>query len=307
MRGSYDVSRRQERYSRNEPELPENLDFKDLPRGVRAELKGLSPENATIVGQHLIMAGKLIEEDPELAFDHAYAAKERAPRLQVVREALGETAYAAGHYDVALTEFRAVRRMSGGNEYVAAMADSERALGRYSDALKLIKEGLLAADNAFDVIELRLVEAGVRADRGQLGEAARLLQSTIKTVGTRGSKLERARLRYGYADMLERLGDTEGAEKWFKTVVALDPEQETDAHQRLAALQGVELLEDEVFYDEYEEPEEEADAKDENAEDAQEPEDAELDASDPAETEAAEENPAEDVEQEEEPEGGPQA
>ena len=73
---------------------------------------------------------------------HAEAARRRAARLSITREATGETAYAAGEYQVALHEFRALRRMQGGTEYLAAMADCERALGRPEKALKLIREGL---------------------------------------------------------------------------------------------------------------------------------------------------------------------
>ena len=63
--------------------------------------------------RHLVVAGQLIEDDPELAYAHAEAARRRAARLPIVREAAAETAYAAGRYAVALSEFRALRRMTG--------------------------------------------------------------------------------------------------------------------------------------------------------------------------------------------------
>jgi tetratricopeptide (TPR) repeat protein len=198
------------------------------------------------------MAGRLVDEDPQTALQHAQAAKNRAPRLQITREALGETAYAAERFDIALTEFRAVRRMSGADDYLAAMADCERALGRSEAALKLVKEGLEKSSSVFDTVELRLVEAGVRAERGQIREAARLLEAEIQNTGTRGSKQARARLRYAYADLLDRIGDKEGAEIWFKSAAILDPGEETDAAERLAALQGVVI---EYDYDEDDEVE----------------------------------------------------
>ena len=106
----------------NEPEAPE-INSKDIPRSVRAELKSLPKELANTVAAHLVAAGELIEVDPERAYAHAEAAKRRAARLSLAREALAETAYAAGHYDVALTEFRALRRMTGSPDYLAVLAD----------------------------------------------------------------------------------------------------------------------------------------------------------------------------------------
>ena len=223
----------------NEPETPKGLDLRQLPRGVRAELRGLTAELAEIVGAHLLMAGRLIDTDPELAYAHAEAARRRAARLPITREAAAETAYAAGDFATALTEFRALRRMSGGNEYLPAMADCERALGRYQAALKLVREGLAAEPDAAQQIELRLVEAGVRTDTGQAAEALRLLRNEIEVIGARGTKVARARLRYAYADLLERMGDDEQAERWFDAVVRLDVDGSTDAVDRVAAIRGI--------------------------------------------------------------------
>ena len=228
----------------NEPETPKGLDLRQLPRGVRAELRGLTAELAEVVGAHLLMAGQLIDTDPELAYAHAEAARRRAARLPITREAAAETAYAAGDFSTALTEFRALRRMSGGNEYLPAMADCERALGRHQAALKLIKEGLASEPEAPAQIELRLVEAGIRADTGHVDEALRLLRNEIESIGTRGTKMARARLRYAYADLLERTGDGDQAERWFDAVVRLDPDQETDAADRAAALRGLVIVYD---------------------------------------------------------------
>ncbi len=223
----------------NEPETPKGLDLRQLPRGVRAELRGLTSEHAEAVGAHLLMAGQLIDTDPELAFAHAEAARRRAARLPITREAAAETAYAAGDYSTALSEFRALRRMRGGNEYLPAMADCERALGRYQAALKLLREGLSANPEMAELIELRLVEAGIRVETGNADEALRLLRAEIEQVGARGPKLSRARLRYAYADLLEQMGEGDQAERWFDAVVRLDPDQSTDAADRADALRGL--------------------------------------------------------------------
>ena len=221
------------------------MDLRDLPRGVRAELRGLSPEIAQIVGAHLLKAGELIDTDPQLAHAHAEAARRRAARLSVTREATAEAAYAAGEYQVALAELRALRRMNGGNEFIAVMADCERALGHPDKALKLIKEGLAEQPEFRQRVELRLVEAGARLDLGQEAEALRLLKHEIEASSGKGSRAARASLRYGYADLLEHTGDADGAERWFAAAAALDEEGVTDAGDRVSALQGLVLEVDE--------------------------------------------------------------
>lgn len=231
------------------------MDLKELPRAVRAELRGLTAELAEIVGAHLLMAGKLIDTDPELAYAHAEAARRRASRLAVTREATGETAYAAGEYAVALNEFRALRRMNGGTDYLAAMADCERALGHPEKALKLVKEGINANPEFAERVELRLVEAGCRIDMGQIDEAVRLLKAELESAAGRGSRIARARLRYGFADVLEQNGQTNAAERWFAAAAVLDTDGLTDADERVARLQGVvlEIDEDALVGDEPEE------------------------------------------------------
>lgn len=228
-----------------EPPLPKDFDSRELPRGVRAELRGLSSELAEQAGAHLLMAGRTIDTDPALALQHAEAAKRRAGRLPIVREAVGEAAYAAGEFGVALSEFRAVRRMTGSDAYLAAMADCERALHRPQAALKLVREGLAGSPEADIRVELRLVEAGLRSDSGQVAEALRLLQAEIEDLGARGTKVARARLRYAYADLLERTGSIEQAERWFAAADRLDPDQSTDAADRLASLRGIVIEYDE--------------------------------------------------------------
>ena len=75
----------------NEPSLPEGVDTRVLHRAVRAELRSLPKDLAEIVAGHLVVAGQLVDEDPELAYAHAEAARRRAARLPIVREAAAET------------------------------------------------------------------------------------------------------------------------------------------------------------------------------------------------------------------------
>ena len=71
--------------------MPEGVDVSTLHRAVRAELRGLPKELEAIVAGHLVAAGELIDTDPELAYAHAEAARRRAARLPIVREAAAET------------------------------------------------------------------------------------------------------------------------------------------------------------------------------------------------------------------------
>ena len=159
---------------RNEPPIPEGVDSRSLHAAVRAELRSLPKELAEIVAAHLVVAGRLVDDDPELAYAHAEAARRRAARLPIVREAAAETAYAAGLYDVALTEFRALRRMTGTPDYLPVMADCERALGRPHNALKLAREADRAGLDPALRIEMIIVEAGARRDLGQDHESRRI-------------------------------------------------------------------------------------------------------------------------------------
>lgn len=236
----------------NEPETPD-IDPRDVPRNVRAELKSLPKELAATVGAHLVAAGELIETDPEAAYAHAEAAKRRAARLPIAREALAETAYAAGHFDVALTEFRALRRMTGSPDYIAVLADCERALGRPEAALKLVREGEQTLKDPALLIELKIVQAGARADSGQQAEALRLLANEIESPRGVVPKPAQARLRYAYAALLLEQGDQEAAQDWFTAAARIDPEG-TDALDRLDELNGFVLITD--FDDDDEEAEE---------------------------------------------------
>lgn len=222
-----------------EPQLPEDVDTRTLHRAVRAELRSLPKDLAETVAGHLVMAGRLVDEEPELAYAHAEAARRRAARLPIVREAAAETAYAAGRYDVALSEFRALRRMTGTDDHLPVMADCERALGRPQNALKLAREaGRRPLDPALRV-EMIIVEAGARADLDQHAEAQRVLERAQP--GDRpgpGLELPYARLRYAYADVLLRAGRSGEARDWFARAAGLDPEQETDAAGRVDELDG---------------------------------------------------------------------
>jgi len=217
------------------PDLPEDITGKELDRSVANQLKGLPEKLASRIARHLAAAGLYIDEDPELAYQHAKAAKARAQRIAVIREALGEAAYAAGHYAEALAELRAAKRMNGATAYLPIMADCHRALGHPEQAIKLAHSPSVVNFKPEAKAEMTLVEAGARRDMGQLDAALRLLELAPLTNKTRASWV--VRLRYAYADTLEAAGRLNEALTWFHRTHAIDAEDITDAAVRAEGLE----------------------------------------------------------------------
>ena len=223
----------QERY--DGPPLPEDVTGKELDRSVAAQLKGLPEKLAARVARHLAAAGMLIDEDPETAYQHTLAARSRASRLAVVREAAGEAAYAAGHYAEALSELRAAKRMNGATAYLPIMADCHRALGRPEEALKLAKSPGVASFAPEAKAEMTIVEAGALRDLGRLDAALRTLERAPLNSQNRSPWV--VRLRYAYADTLEAAGRETDALAWFHRTHAIDGAEITDAEARAEALE----------------------------------------------------------------------
>lgn len=223
---------------------------------MKAELRSLPPEIADKVGLRLLAAGMMLDEDPEGAYAQAKVARRLAARLPVVRAAVAETAYAAGEYHAALTDYRALRRMSGGDEYLPVIADCERALGKPEEALRIAKEAAGARMDPATAIEMCMVEAGARADLGQEAEALRLLERKIReTQHARTlNDTSKARLRYAYADLLLGRGESDQARDWFSAAAKLDRDGVTGADDRIAELDGlvIDFGEDEDDLDPFE-------------------------------------------------------
>ena len=227
--------RTQEQARYDGPELPPEITGKELDRNVAAQLRGLPEKLAARVARHLAAAGALIDTDPETAYQHCLAARARASRLAVVREATGEAAYAAGHYAEALAELRAAKRMNGATDYLPIMADCHRALGQPEQALKLAKSPSVANFAPEAKAEMTIVEAGARRDMGQLDAALRTLELAPLMHKSRSSWV--VRLRYAYADTLLEAGRESDALAWFHRTHAIDSEEITDAAERAEALE----------------------------------------------------------------------
>jgi len=218
-----------------EPALPDDIDPKTLDPDVTRELRSLSKPVAERVAKHLIMAGELVDTDPETALAHARAARRIGGRLALVREAAGICAYHAGEWAEALSELRAARRMSGSTALLHVLADCERALGRPERALEIAASPEAAALKSPGREEMALVEAGARHDLGQI-DAALLVLARHDLEHAQPDEPSTARLWYSYADLLVAAGRSDEAKRWFAKVVEADPDEETDAADRRAYL-----------------------------------------------------------------------
>ncbi len=217
------------------PPIPEEITGRELDRSVAAQLKGLPEKLAARVARHLAAAGLLIDEDPETAYQHTLAARARASRLAVVREAAGEAAYAAGHFAEALSELRAAKRMNGATAYLPIMADCQRALGKPEEALKLARSPGVANFGPEARAEMTIVEAGAQRDLGRLDAALRTLERAPLNSQSRAAWV--VRLRYAYADTLEAAGRETDALTWFHRTQAVDGAEITDAAARADSLE----------------------------------------------------------------------
>lgn len=230
-----DAERTSEQQRYDGPPIPEAITGRELDRDLAAQLRSLPEKLALRVARHLVAAGQLLESDPQSAYQHTLAARGRAGRLAVVREAVGEAAYAAGEYAEALQELRAARRMNGSSAYIAVMADCERALGKPDRALALLRNAPRDQFTSDQQAELVIVEAGARRDRGEVEAALRTLEQAPLESKARQPWV--ARLRYVYADTLLDAGRPEDALAWFHRADAIDGLGTTDAAERAAELE----------------------------------------------------------------------
>jgi tetratricopeptide (TPR) repeat protein len=192
---------------------------------------------AESVARHLVATGQLIDEDPELALEHALAARRLASRIAAVREAVGLAAYHAGQWQTAIAELRTYHRMTGLQSHLAVLADCERALGRPERAIDLFRGADQEKLDQAVAIELLIVAAGARGDLGQKDAAVAMLQ--VRELTADSAEPWAARLRYAYADALLAVGRREEAREWFSRASDVDSDSETDAAERLLELDGV--------------------------------------------------------------------
>lgn len=194
------------------PIIPESITPNDCDMVVRMQLKTLTAENAEMVARHLAMVSLLIDQDPELAHKHALAAARRAGRIAVVRETVGVTAYTVGDYPLALRELLAHRRISGLNDQLPLIVDSERGMNRPDRALKMAREVDRKTLDASVRVNLAIATSGARLDLGE----NELALSELEIPELNPAKVfdYSPPLFRAYASTLEILGRAADAKKW---------------------------------------------------------------------------------------------
>jgi tetratricopeptide (TPR) repeat protein len=218
------------------PPIPDDITGRELPRNAASQLKSLPEKLANRVARHLVAAARMLETDPETAYAHTVAARARAARVAIVREASGESAYAAGRFKDALSELKAARRLSGDPIYLPMMADCERALGRPDRALALARDPAVAELDDDGRVEMLIVASGARRDQGDAAAAIRTLD--VPELRSRARASWAPRVRYAYAEALLADGQVERAREWFERAAGLDPERQTDAEERVVELEA---------------------------------------------------------------------
>ena len=229
------------------PMIPEEITEEDLDLMVRVQMKTLSPENQERVARHLAMVKLLIEADPELAHQHALAAADRAGRIAIVRETVGLTAYTIGDFALALREMQTYRRLSGKNDQLPIMVDSERGLGRPERALELgrsvPREELEPGVRA----NLAIAMSGARLDLNQNDLA--LAELEIPELNPSNVLDYSPQLFRAYADTLEILGRNAESEHWFSLA---ERAESALAAKNAPAIETVAIVEEIVIPEPYE-------------------------------------------------------
>jgi len=196
----------------DDPEIDADVTPEMLNRSAYNDLKTLDKENADLVARHLVMAVRLLDENPELAHQHAISASRRAGRIGIVREALGITAYSIGDFALALRELRTYQRITGRNDQVPPMVDAERGVGRADRALELGRSLDRSTLEDSVAVELAIAMSGARLDLGQLAEA--LVELEIPQLDASTAYSWSPALFDAYAVVLAELGRDEEAAEW---------------------------------------------------------------------------------------------
>lgn len=220
---------RTEDFRSQDPALDEDAVATDLDQSARAKLRTLSKGSAERVARHLVMAGRLLHENPESAYEHAQAALRRAGRVDVVREAAALTAYATSRYAEALREVRTVRRLSGLDNLRAIEADCERGLGRPERALTIARQAPSREMTSADQVELAIVASGARLDMNQPEAALLELEVPVVREATDAEILKRVAVAragilraQGKEDQAQQLEAPYAADEDDITIVSLD-------------------------------------------------------------------------------------
>jgi tetratricopeptide (TPR) repeat protein len=155
------------------------------------------------------------------------------PTLAAGHEINGLANYRTGRWREAAESLEQARQLHADPALLPVLADCYRAMKRWTAVDSLWRE-IRESSPSHDVMaEARIVVAGSYADRGELKDAITLMQPAQKPP----KKVREYHLRQWYvlADLLDRAGDTMGATRWFREVLANDADF-ADTRERLRAL-----------------------------------------------------------------------
>jgi tetratricopeptide (TPR) repeat protein len=168
--------------------------------------------------------------------DHAEAlrllrwAKHLAPRLALVREALGIALYRAEEFRAALTELQAYRRLAGSADQNHLVADCMRATGAAADESAAVALELVEDQRAEPArrLEAAIVAAAALEEAGQRRRARTVLEGVAEPAA-RADDEARARRHWFAAELAERDGDTAGAVAELDALLRLGPDDDAAA------------------------------------------------------------------------------
>ena len=129
-----------------------------------------------------------------------------------MRETLAITAYATGDFALALRELRTYRRISGNDDQIALMVDSERGVGRPDRALELGRSVDRSTLPAAVQAALAIAMSGARLDLEQPELA--LAELEVPQLDPDRAFSYSPALFSAYAEVLEELGRAADAAHW---------------------------------------------------------------------------------------------
>jgi tetratricopeptide (TPR) repeat protein len=154
------------------------------------------------------------------------------PRLAAGHEISGLANYRMGRWREAAVALEQARVLHTDPALLPVLADCYRALRQWTAVDAIWREIREQSPSHEVMAEARIVVAGAHADRGELKQAIALMQADKAPKKVRDYHV---REWYVLADLLDRAGDTMGATRWFREVLAHDADF-GDARERLRAL-----------------------------------------------------------------------
>ncbi|MEY2626310.1 MAG: hypothetical protein RJB08_69 [Actinomycetota bacterium] len=156
------------------------------------------------------------------------------PRMALVHELAGLSAYRQGKWRTVVNELEATRVLDPSRTTVLpVLADAYRALHRWAKVQDIWNELKGASPHPSTLAEGRIVAAGALADQNKVAEAIELFQSVLGVP----KRIQEYHLRQWYvaADLNDRVGNVVDARRLFDRIAKCDP-RFADVDERLVQL-----------------------------------------------------------------------